>query len=87
MIDYSDQVTSTWVFEYLTGFDTYMWKYHPVPYAKVHLKYVIPPQKIGGAIGIKKTKKLFESDYHELVKITDDFCDKYPDPKYFPAAW
>jgi hypothetical protein len=78
---------SAWTLNYLEGYETFMWKYYPNKYAKIHHRNLVLPEGIGERIHIKQSLKHSDKDYTEIVKITNNFCDKYSDPKEFPKLW
>jgi hypothetical protein len=77
----------SWTLKYLEGYEAYMWKNYPNQYAKVHHRNILLPERAGERIHIKQSVKHSKKDYAEIVKITNEFCKKYPDPKSFPSVW
>jgi hypothetical protein len=77
----------SWTLKYLEGYEAYMWKNYPNQYAKVHHRNILLPERVGERIHIKQSVKHSKKDYAEIVKITNEFCKKYPDPKSFPSVW
>ncbi len=78
---------SSWTLKFLEGYEAYMWKHYPDQYAKVHHSNVLLPEGTGERIHIRQSAKHSDQDYAELVRITNEFCDKYSDPTEFPMMW
>ena len=76
-----------WPLKYLEGYEAFMWKYYPNQYAKVHHRNILLPARRGEGIHIKQSAKHSKKDYAQIVKITNEFCSKYPDPNSFPLVW
>jgi hypothetical protein len=76
-----------WTLKFLEGYEAFMWKYYPNQYAKVHYRNILLPARSGEKIYIRQSKKHSKKDYSEIVTITNEFCEKYQDPKNFPPVW
>jgi len=46
-----------------------------------------PPRKIGDPVRIMKGAHHSDADYAEIMRITQEFCDKYPSPVDFPKEF
>ncbi len=76
-----------WVSTHSDGYDKYMRKYYPDLYIKfcnMNFNSILPPQRIGGCISIMRARVHTDEDYNEMMKVSKEFCDKYPDPYKFP---
>lgn len=80
--DNIENVTN-WVREYWDGYCRYMVKHHPVIFFKFQMN-IMPPQKIGGCVGIMQGAIHSDEDYVEIMKISKEFCEKYENPINFP---
>lgn len=72
-----------WVFAHHEGYHKYMNKYYPELYSKFYIN-IHPAQRIGGCVGIMQGAKHSDEDYAEIMKISKEFCEKYPNPRDFP---
>jgi hypothetical protein len=74
---------SQWVYQYDEGYTKYMTKYYPELYRKFEMN-IHPPQRIGGCMHIGQGRIHSDEDYAEIMKVTKEFCEKYPNPINFP---
>ena len=72
-----------WVHEYFQGYVKFMHKHHLELFNKFY-QNIHPPQYIGGGILLGKSAKNTDEDYAEIMRITKEFCDQYPNPVDFP---
>ncbi len=75
-----------WVSAYHEGYHKYMVKNHAELYKKFSMN-IFPPQEIGGCIGIMQGAIHSDEDYAEIMKVTGEFCEQYPNPKDFPQEF
>jgi hypothetical protein len=74
------------VFDYYRGYESYMQKYHKDLYIKFYTN-IHPPRKIGDCVRIMQGAKHSNEDYTEIVRISKEFCEKYPSPADFPKEF
>jgi hypothetical protein len=74
------------VFQYYRGYETYMRKYHKDLFIKFYTT-ILPPRKIGDPVRITKGAHHSEADYAEIIRLTNEFGEKYPSPLDFPEAF
>lgn len=77
---------SQWVHEYYEGYQKYMTKYHLELFNKFY-QNIHPPQRIGGGCHIGKSARNTDEDYAEILKISKEFSEKYPNPIDFPKEF
>jgi hypothetical protein len=75
-----------WITEYFAGYVKYMSKHHPELFNKF-FQNIHPPQHIGGGILLGKSARNTDQEYAEIMKITKEFCTKYPNPIDFPSEF
>jgi hypothetical protein len=83
--DIHDATTPT-VFQYYRGYESYMRKYHGNLFIKFYTN-IHPPRKIGDCVRIMQGAKHSNEDYAEIMRITNEFCQKYPSPADFPKEF
>ena len=73
--------TTRWVDAYNTMYINYMYKNHRELYDKFE-KNIHPPQHIGGGPMIGRSARNTDEEYEEIMRISKDFCEKYPEPTF-----
>lgn len=86
MKEYGADETQDWVRPYFNGYVRYMLMHHPDLYIKFRGN-IFPPQTIGSVITILQGAIHSDEDYNEILRITDEFCNKYKNPVDFPAEF
>jgi hypothetical protein len=86
MSNESIEQTQQWIGEYYRGYQQYMLKHYPELFNKFY-QNIHPPQRIGGGVMIGKSARNTDDDYAEIMKISREFSDLYPNPINFPKEF
>jgi hypothetical protein len=72
----NEEIKNQYLIDYYHKYELFMLKNYPQLYTKFYFN-ISPPKDIGICVSIEKGEKS-EDDYNEILKITEEFCAKYP---------